>query len=111
MAFLNALLRPFPGEHGSLLIAASSAENLLVLGAVLFCLVFSSYGPADKTVLWFCVFFVIMLYTLTGLTTPVTGAIVRYRVPAVPFLLIGALTLLDKWKAARKIPFLRKFLS
>jgi hypothetical protein len=47
------------------------------------------------------------MFILTGLITPVMGAIVRYKVPALPFLMILLVMLIDKEKLIKKIPFLK----
>ena len=59
----------------------------------------------------FCLSIVLLLFTLIGLITPIMGAIVRYKVPGLPFLLIFLLLLLDKEKLAGKFPFFRKILD
>ena len=38
------------------------------------------------------------LFAIIGITTPITGALVRYKVPALPFLVIGILTFIDPKK-------------
>lgn len=45
---------------------------------------------ARQNMFWFCLCFSFSLMTLIGLTTPVAGAIVRYKAIALPFLLIMA---------------------
>lgn len=47
------------------------------------------------------------MFILTGLITPVMGAIVRYKVPALPFLMILLIQLIDKEKMIQKFPFLK----
>jgi hypothetical protein len=111
VAFFNSLVRPLLWESRSPMILATALENFIILFVMSFCLVFSNFRSSNTSVFYFCILFVIMLYTLTGLTTPVTGAIVRYRVPAIPFLLIAALTVLDTYKAKRKLPFLKRWLG
>jgi hypothetical protein len=39
----------------------------------------------------FCFTFTIVLFLIIGLTTPIIGAIVRYKIPALPFLVFGLL--------------------
>jgi len=57
--------------------------------------------------MFFCAGFVLILFILTGIATPVMGAIVRYKVPALPFLLIVFLLIIDKDKLLKKIAFLK----
>jgi hypothetical protein len=46
----------------------------------------------------FCFSFVGILFALIGLTTPVLGALLRYRIPGIPFLMIGCSLLIDEKK-------------
>ena len=108
VAFLNTLFRPFIFESGSLLVMLSAIENLLLLIVILLCIVFSSWKIANKPVFYLCLFFFVIIFTLTGLTTPVMGAIVRYKVPAMPFMLIFFIMILNKEKLKRYFPFLTK---
>ena len=108
-AFLNSLLRPYPFESRSPMILFPAIENMLILVFCLICLFFGNFKKTDLKLFYFCAIFVFLLYVLTGLTTPVTGAIVRYRVPAVPFLLITFLLLLDSEKLLKKFPLLKNF--
>ena len=82
-------------------------ENLLiicVLAAGLFYLKPQNLVNHD---VWYCLSFIVILFVLIGLTTPVLGALVRYKVPALPFLGILLLTAasnerlqpIDKWIA------------
>lgn len=110
VAFFNVLVRPFIWESRSPMILFPSLENLFILLFCLFCFYFSSFTRENRIVFYFCILFVFMLYTLIGLITPVTGALVRYRVPAMPFLIMAFLAIVDKGKVMRKLPFLEKLL-
>ncbi len=58
---------------------------------------------------WCCLSFITILFVLIGLTTPVLGALVRYKVPALPFVGIVILAAasnerlqpIDKWLEQR----------
>jgi hypothetical protein len=60
----------------------------------------------DLPLLFFCVGFCLLLGLLIGWTTPVVGALMRYRVPLLPFYAIALVLIADPRKTAR-IPFLR----
>ena len=51
-----------------------------------------------KNVLWNSLFFIIMLFILTGVSTPVIGALVRYKVPGLLFLIIVINLMYDQFK-------------
>jgi hypothetical protein len=59
----------------------------------------------------FCVSFVILQFLIIGETTPILGAVARYKTIALPFLLIAFLFVLDKKKLISKAPFLKKILN
>jgi uncharacterized protein with HEPN domain len=54
--------------------------------------------------------FVIIQLLIIGETTPIIGAIARYKVPALPFLMISFLFMLDKNKLLKRIPIFEKLL-
>jgi hypothetical protein len=110
VAFANTLLRPFFFEVKSVFMALASFENLIVIFFGLICIFFFKRKIENKNFLMFSVFFVLIIFTLTGLITPVIGAIVRYKIPALPFLIITFIILTDKEKLLKKFKFLSKIL-
>ena len=59
----------------------------------------------------FCLSFVLIQFLIIGETTPVLGAVTRYKTIALPFLLIAFLFVLSKEKLLKGLPFLKKILS
>jgi len=111
-AFFNAMFRPFLFESKSILIFISAFENTVILLFIVFTLFFIKPLDAEEwNVFLFCFSFVFILYIIIGLTTPVLGAIVRYKTPAIPFVLISMLLLIDKEKIVQRFPKLSKFLN
>ena len=49
-----------------------------------------------KNALWNCLFFVTMLFVISGIGTPVLGALVRYKVPGLLFLIISINLIYDQ---------------
>lgn len=83
--FANVFFRPFPGDKGSWLIYFAMLENLvlafLFLGAFFF---FRRKLSRKETEMVIALsLFIGFLYLIIGFTTPVTGAIVRYKIPGV----------------------------
>lgn len=106
-AILNTLFRPHLLESKSPLILISAFENLFMLLMLIIAIAF--FKKPEKQLLpslFVCLFFVLMLSLLIGLVTPVLGSIVRYRVPILPFYLIGLLLLIDKDKLIKKSLFI-----
>lgn len=104
-SFYNVLCKPFFYDAKGALDLVASLENLLFLTLIIFCLVYRSPSRANSNLFWFCVFAVLSAFLLVGLTTTVLGAIVRYKVPFLPFLLMIPVLFLDgeKWKKASLI--------
>jgi hypothetical protein len=88
VAFMKILATPFKQVLTNPYRIPFVAENLVV-----FCLVISVVlnfqKPGKAAIPWFLfsLFFIVILYTLIGLTTPFDGTIVRYRSVALPCLL------------------------
>lgn len=102
-AFLNALVRPHMFESYSPIVFLSSLENIFLSCSIILSLVFINLKKIpDKGWLYLCLSFTGILFILSGLTTPVMGALVRYRAPALPFLMIALLFMFDKNKFCKK---------
>lgn len=110
-AFTNTLLRPYLWELRSPMMLMTGLENIFILLLIVICIVFIK--PL-KEIKWkyvlFCFSFVMIQFLIIGETTPVLGAIARYKVPTLPFLMITFLILLDKNKLLKRFPFLNKVL-
>lgn len=114
MALVNALFRPFPWNIRSPFMLLSGVENLIILVLIILATVGVCHGrPALNPTFWVAVSFSLVILILTGLVTPVVGAIVRYKVPALPFLTCALLTLIDtdviEQFLLRKLPFLKRY--
>jgi hypothetical protein len=110
-ALLNTLVRPFFWECNSLFMWLSAIENIVTLGLILLALlVRNKLTLNQKNVMGLCLVFAISLFILIGLTTPVFGAIVRYKVPGMIMLMIALLLLVDLEKIKRLHPLLKKIL-
>lgn len=102
LGFLITLLRPtFFDSNGNLLVMASAVENFFLLSLIIALL----WRPIrlKRSAVNFVLFgavYVFLLYSLIGLSTPVLGAMVRYKVVGMPFLLfcVVAFSRLKKWE-------------
>lgn len=94
-AILNTLFRPYPWELSSVLMIPAVAENLLLLVFLLMAIFFHKKCIRHARIIWFCCFFALGLSVITGITTPVLGALVRYRIPVLPFLYIALFLIID----------------
>jgi len=108
VSFYNTLVRPYIFETDSFIVLFAALENILILAVLVICLLFSSWKINEKSIFTFCLLFFVAIFSLTGLTTPVFGAMVRYKVPAMPFLMVFCFMMLNKEKLWKRLPFLKK---
>lgn len=107
-ALVNTLFRPFIWECNSPFMLMSAVENMDIATFFVLALFFKQ-KKINYNVLLFCLSFVLFLYILTGLTVPNFGAIARYKVPGLPFLLIAILSIIDIEKLKNKFKFIAPF--
>ena len=103
MGTINGFFRPFPTNINNLLQLFPLIENMLLYLMVLYLLFKILFlkikiNQDVKNVLWNSLFFITMLFILTGLSTPVIGALVRYKVPGLIFLIIVINLIYDQFK-------------
>jgi hypothetical protein len=99
-ALFNVIFRPHFADLNNMMSLAAFLENLAIWIFMIISLLFFSKKDLkiNSGLLYFCVSFAIILFTVTGLTTPVIGAIVRYKVPALPFFVIIFVILINNLK-------------
>ena len=109
-ALINTFFRPYIWESKSPLMLLSGVETLLIIFILFFSLFFIK---TIKEIKWeyvlFCLSFVFIQFLIIGETTPILGAIARYKTIALPFLVIALLFIIDKEKLLKKVPFLKKY--
>jgi hypothetical protein len=99
----NCFIRPLPWDAKGAIYYPAILENMILLmlliGIILALFNKELYAFDEaKNLLWFCFVFTLLLFIIIGITTPVAGALVRYKVPALPFLIVGCLYLLQNSK-------------
>jgi hypothetical protein len=109
IALYNVIAKPFFYDSHSSSELVASLENLCYILFFICCFVFHTRKPIDKNMLYLCISIAITAFLLIGLTTTVMGAIVRYKVPFIPFLLMIPLLYLDA-DILKRIPFIKRFL-
>lgn len=89
-AIVNPFIHPFPNESNLFLVFLASLETYLLLFAIIGLLFSLSFKQIYKNpYALFCILFSLSIFFLIGLIVNNSGAIVRYRSIAIPFLLIG----------------------
>lgn len=99
MAFITGLLRPFPWEAHNILALVAVAETCgiwLSFTATLF--VRKRAKDINWNMMFMIIGFIVILSIIIGSATPVFGALVRYRLPLLPFIGLLILLVLDHQK-------------
>lgn len=111
-ALYIALLGPLFHGGGSALGLVAGAENAGLILFLFMCVAFREpWRNVDHALFFSILSYVFVLALVIGYTTPVMGAVVRYRTPLLPFLLIAGLLLLDRDRLLNKWPSIRPLLS
>lgn len=96
-ALYNSLCKPSLLSSKSFLEKFSALENACVLLFLIICVWFKKQ-TYNRNLLALCLFICLIILLLIGYTTPVAGAIVRYKVPIMPFLLMCGILIIDENK-------------
>ncbi len=96
-AIINAILRPFPFDKGSILKIPTMLEAWGVFLFLILSIIFKKKNIKKKEVgiIFSLLIFTILLFLLIGWTTPISGAIVRFRFPAQLAMVITSTILID----------------
>ncbi len=95
-SLFNVLIYKLPCSFSGALELASLLENYALI--LVLCIIFYKakwHFSQNKNIVLFAFLFVLLFFLLVGYTTPVLGAIVRYRVLGLPFLVFGLFCLLE----------------
>jgi hypothetical protein len=96
-AIINAAVRPSVFDAKNAMQWFAAYENLFITVCIILCI--GLYKPITdakkRAFVWFCITFTLVLYSIMGLTTPILGTLVRYRMPALPFLMMALILLTD----------------
>lgn len=107
-ALLMALAGPLIHPSGGALGAVSVIENALLLAFLLVCLTHRRpWREVERSLVIAIILYVVVLGLVIGWTTPVMGAVVRYRTPLLPFLMVAGLLILDHTRLIRRLPWSR----
>jgi hypothetical protein len=107
-AIFNTLCRPHIFEIKSALHVMPLLENLGLLMLIIFMILnFKKPNREEQYFIIFALVFIIYLAVMIGLVTPILGAIIRYKLPLMPFILMVIFTFTDTEKLIRKYPFIK----
>ncbi len=95
-AIYNVFCQPEMSRITNALMLFSFLENLFIIsliGVMIF--FFKKPSKEQRLFIWFCFFYILLLSILIGLVVPISGAIVRYKIPFIPFLVVSVLICID----------------
>ena len=95
-AIVNVLFRPsiFEIKNPMMLLAAAENSFLIVFIVIAFYTALKNKVKAFPDLFFIALFFSSAIFVLTGLVTPILGAVVRYKVPAYPFFLFVVIAII-----------------
>ena len=103
-AIAMSMLRPYPSDVRHLLSLAAALEINVILLLFLVFLVWRKGRTRVSAFMLFSIFFSFAILMMAGFTVNNLGAIVRYRSPVLPFLVIPMMALID-WERLRRLVF------
>lgn len=104
LAFAIVFVEPLPWHMHSVFDWVPFIENVFLFLIIVVAVFYRRKKTQVNWQLFYLIIFsTISLYVLIGLTTPVIGGVIRYKVPALPYLGILFLMLIDKEKLPKKL--------
>lgn len=101
-ALINSLFRPLFFDSKNLMMHLCSLENGLIIMLILTSLFYCNKKKMNP-IIAFSLFFTVTLGALIGWVTPILGAIVRYKIPLMPFLILIPTYYIDSDKLPQQI--------
>lgn len=99
---VNSLFRPFPQDARGAMEWAAVAENLLFIAVVLGLLWRARRGQTHVSLAVALLLFGLVILVLGGITVNISGALVRYKMPVIPYLSLGLFLLSQRRGSSAK---------
>jgi hypothetical protein len=101
LGIINTYFRPFPWDINSPIAIVSALESFAFLALTFLCFRRVGIGKTFNTifsdpVIAFCFVFALMFGAVIGITTTNFGALVRYKIPCIPFYAMAFILVMDK---------------
>ncbi len=108
LAIITTIFRPFIWEIRSAIMLLSSLEDLFIMYILYLVITRNTIIEIFKIIsgnplVTFCLIFSLVFSFAVGFSTSNFGALVRYKIPAVPFLIAGLFIMLDRGKKGSKV--------
>ena len=94
----NSFCRPHIFEWHNILALISAVENLILNVTMIGSLIFAKLKNFKSAFILISISFVFILFSIIGITTPVLGALVRYKMPGLLFLGATMVMIVDPYK-------------
>lgn len=111
VGFMNTLVRPHIFDSLSPFILLSAVENIFLLILIIAAFLSKKMGNYSSPFIYFSILFVFALFSMIGIMTPVLGALVRYKIQGLPFLLFIICSMADREKMINRFAFLKPLLQ
>lgn len=114
-ALLNVLFRPHLLDSANPIILSAAIENLAILLMIILLGLYAFRNKRPGRMEWFGIWFTLVLFVFIGITTQVYGTLVRFKIPALPFLWMSFIGIVPLEKSFLKnlstkiISFQKKF--
>lgn len=107
IATISGIYRPFIWEARNPFIMLAALESLFMMGFLAYCIIKLGFGKFFKTIisdplLIFSFIFIIFFGFGVGLATANFGALVRYKIPLLPFYMASVFIILNQIKVEKK---------
>ncbi len=107
VGLFNGFFRPLPTDIKKTIHILPIIENFILFLSVIFFSIkfkisFKKVELAKKQIIFPALLFTILLYTLTGISTPIIGALIRYKIPGLLFLITALNIIYDYTKVYKK---------
>ncbi len=93
-ALLNVLFRPHLLDSFNPVIMMAAVENLMILFILGLMAYWGFSNKRPDRLVWLGIWFTLVLFVFIGITTQVYGTLVRFKIPALPFLWMAFVGLL-----------------
>lgn len=101
-ALINSLLRPWPGDPGKKFKYFAMVETFLIFAFLIMAIIrCRNLSVMEKNIVFSFMIFALIISLIIGWTTPILGAIVRYRIPVYLAILLISFIIIEppaKWK-------------
>lgn len=90
--YFSIFFRPFVFQTDNLLELVAGIENFIFFAFFIFTLFYADRKFKPSSEFWAKIFFVFFFFAVIGISTPVSGAVVRYKIIVYPFLISAMLS-------------------